>query len=673
MNKSNGMAIWQVDLLGTPRARRGTESVALRSRHTWALLASLLMEPETVNREVLAARFWPNAPQDRKSLGMCLVSLRKAFGSGCFITDRDTVRVRRAAFETDWERVESLRDAARAASDPYERRVGLRAAAALLRGRFIEGADTLECGDAFLRVWGARCDTLGADTLLELARNEEEGNEPDVAYETLGRALRRSPENGGVARSLWRSAQETGREKQARRLLAELGAEDLLTAPHPKQSAPAAARPPLPAALSHVLESLAIFAGAFPPDLARGLDADATPDVLAALAAAGRLHREETGDGGAWFVVPVPERETIRVRLSGERLHSLGRAYFRVIRRRLVAAHDELRPYTINERGAALARYEPHFVAVLADMLRKKPTAGRLEVIGILYSFGFAVLAASSRDWMERAAGDDTLPDTLRDNAKWMAGQFAYDRLDFAAAAVWFGRRTVGVTLPGDLEAQVAQLNALAMACHHAADYAGADLYARESLRLAEMLGQGLTLARSLYVFAEVIYSTGFPREALVASARHVSILRRHDDRLDLATGLYQHGVILHHAGERDAAIRAANDAIALYHAVGDHGGIADCLRLLATLRCELGAFGEAFVFAVQAREIYERLGVSASVAAMDEVFGDLHRAQGDHYAARKRYAASLSHWESVRHPRWITRLRKRLASVSAHSENSAA
>lgn len=101
---------WKLNFLGAPGAWCGGQQARLRSKETWAVLASLTMPVALrgesaigIGRETLADRFWSDSEttDPRTHLRQCLTSLRKAFGQHSLITDRQDVRIAPGWFTLD--------------------------------------------------------------------------------------------------------------------------------------------------------------------------------------------------------------------------------------------------------------------------------------------------------------------------------------------------------------------------------------------------------------------------------------------------------------------------------------------------------------------------------------------------------------------------------------------
>ncbi len=128
----------------------------LRSKETWAVLASLIVPPLLRNepygpvaRETLTNRFWSNCEAIDTSghLRQCLRSIRTALGESCLISDRHEVQIASGWFKTDIEQALLYYTRGLAADSIDDRLYWLTRAEHEMRGEFIEGW-TPDCPEA---------------------------------------------------------------------------------------------------------------------------------------------------------------------------------------------------------------------------------------------------------------------------------------------------------------------------------------------------------------------------------------------------------------------------------------------------------------------------------------------------------------------------------------------
>jgi predicted ATPase/DNA-binding SARP family transcriptional activator len=141
---------WRVELLGGLRVTRGERMITpFRRQRVEALFAYLAFYGHRAHpRGALIELLWPEIDPEvgRNNLRVLLHRLRDSLdepesaADGLLLTDRDTVRLRPAAFTTDVTDFAAALESAAAARDPVERARASTAAMALYRGELLPGA-----------------------------------------------------------------------------------------------------------------------------------------------------------------------------------------------------------------------------------------------------------------------------------------------------------------------------------------------------------------------------------------------------------------------------------------------------------------------------------------------------------------------------------------------------
>lgn len=226
------MEAWTIRLLGVPRAQRRSSNaqpeIRLRSKKTWAVLASLLLPvrlstpfaspPAVLSRQTLAQRFWGDRENPRLHLRQALASLKATFEEKnlhekWFQADEETVRVVPGAFVTDIDRIREAYGRALSATAPDERLHWLIEAEEEIGGPFLEAC--LQPGDQG-EPWivGQRAQVHGwlASILFALADAFEETGNLNGALAAARRAVAFQPHSAEAQRRVWRLAEQTGQE-----------------------------------------------------------------------------------------------------------------------------------------------------------------------------------------------------------------------------------------------------------------------------------------------------------------------------------------------------------------------------------------------------------------------------------------------------------------------------
>jgi DNA-binding SARP family transcriptional activator/tetratricopeptide (TPR) repeat protein len=202
--------------------------VRVDTRKAIALLAILAVEGRPVRRDVLAARLWPEATQERAraSLRRTLSALRTAVGSDAIESDRETIML-----TLEPHTVDLLGFDANAATSPHE-------ALDLYRGGFLEGFSVPDAPDFedWQRAEAERFQ-LRVDGLLDALVADAD---PTSAIKFARRRLQLDPLNEAACRQVMKALGASGDRAGAvsayrtlvRRLDLDLGVEPLAETTH---------------------------------------------------------------------------------------------------------------------------------------------------------------------------------------------------------------------------------------------------------------------------------------------------------------------------------------------------------------------------------------------------------------------------------------------------------
>lgn len=225
------MKLWRLQFLGVPCAHSDDQNARLRSKETWATLASLILpsllreeSPSPIARQTLIDRFWANSEAIEPSghLRQCLASLRAAFGERSLLSDRHDIQVAGGWLTTDIALALSAYQNALQASTTEERLGWLIQAEREIRGEFFEGwsPHTVEAQN-----WLMQTRSLVASRIVSilslLAETLEEVGELNGAFDIAQRILEFQPTHKEARESAWRLALATG-QKEAVHLLESL-------------------------------------------------------------------------------------------------------------------------------------------------------------------------------------------------------------------------------------------------------------------------------------------------------------------------------------------------------------------------------------------------------------------------------------------------------------------
>jgi DNA-binding SARP family transcriptional activator len=660
-------------VLGTPRiAPQGTERP--RSRLAWALLASLAVDPMTAHREQLADRFWPGQRNGRKSLRQALFSLRQTLGADRLDEDRESVRLRPGALNTDLNDLWHALAQDTAPGTAAARAAALTDAAALLRGPFLDGIDDPQGPTGWITRERTRCQHLTADLLMRLALSLEAVGNLRGAFESASRALQVDPEHPGVSQIVWRLGQASGQERLTRARLHELSLEALTA-----EQAQGNRLTPMEAdsfgtlvearlarlsdVLRRALSSLAVFPAPFTAEQALQI-AGVVVHELDPLVTAGVLRR----DAERWdFVAGI--RSVLWKRLTGEQ------------RRRLRERHrrffvEFIRPSRAVEQIQAECG---HFQAAVESIVDLPPTtADHVELAELL---GVYINRCPSN------------PDTVRSVIPYM--EFLTTHADTTIASSAASTRSrwelqVGNPMAAvhwaycafqlsrdlkDLANYLSSIENLLALTHHQGDDDGFDSAVQIAVQAAQDPAFPFPEAKSRSGFTERVYriltENALARrrldEALHWSDRCLALRETTMDPIDdEAHTWFLRGQILSHRQRVEEARQAWNRAMHGFRRQGDTHGVADCLQELGMLLARGGDDALGLSLLQQAISLFETCGDTAAVHAARGDQGDILCAAGDPQAARALYEAGLAFWAEQGHPRWTARFRERLDRLAA-------
>jgi DNA-binding SARP family transcriptional activator len=701
---------WSVNLLGVPSASRGGGGARLRSKETWAVLASLLL-PESLNgghrhfphpppcsRGTLALRFWGDSRNSpRACLRQSLASLRTAFDADCFLSvgERQDVQVRPNCFVTDIERMLASYHAALLAPSPEERVRHLTEAEGEIRGELLEGC--VEPGDAG-EMWllNRRADVRTKIVLVLTALLDaltEQGNR-NAALDVARRALQFHPADTDLRRRAWELAVATGQEDALREIEGAEGLGDAVARLRHRNADTLTPREgrlfgslflaqvsQLPADLREPFGRLSVLPGPFTARQARVI-CHVPKAALEALARTPLVDREEgdgSASGGRYFLPGVVRDAALRELPAATRNRLSGRlaAYCHDYVSGVMAAQSEKPPPPFE----TAERAEPFFRAALewhfTRMKRhQEATITKLiEIVGRLPLLGLSGLAREAVPHLRRASLDEAIPLPLRHYMVRVAGNtlfLSYDHggvIEFLTRAIAMENALADSFPP---EERMLCHAALAIAHHYAGDSPAALTYLREAQAHHEQTGRVVLVAESLRVQAEILNHLGEYEGALRACERAL-VLRRAicEDtsaavvaRHEVADALFWEGSTLFRLGRFGESTDSIREALSIWQETENATGIGHCLRLLGRLRAEEGVFGEAKAHLHHSILIHEGTGSAGCRIAAVEALADVLLREGKHAKAKPLYGECLAHHAAQQppHPDKVERFTQQVA-----------
>jgi len=159
----------------------------------------------------------------------------------------------------------------------------------------------------------------------------------------------------------------------------------------------------------------------------------------------------------------------------------------------------------------------------------------------------------------------------------------------------------------------------------------------------------------------------GRPRDEV---EMHLRVAREISERIgnqtDLAFVAFGEGETAFLYGNYDTALRASEEALAIYRELGRKDSIADSLSLLAEVHRKRGDYDAAQRGLEEALAICRELGRKDGVAGVLSLLAEIRRLRGDYDAARRGFEESLAIYRDLGRPREMTIASVRLEGTLA-------
>ncbi len=661
------MTHWNVQLLGPPAARNADGAVAhLRSKETWAVLASLLLEqalksasadftPRRLSRVTLAERFWGDKFDPPMHLRQALASLRRAFEKEAFYVDRETIQVAPGFFCTDIEEALGLFHAAQSCTDPEQKLALLMQAEEKIGGDFLEGCLTsLDEGAVWHTGVAAQIEAKTSAILTALAEEQRAVGHLNAAFDTALRLLAQFPHSPKAKQLAWDLAMDSGQETALHTLeqtqdyraalprIADLERKGKsLTARDSRlfeallEERLKALSPALIAHLSH----LAVFPAPFSAPLAKAVCAVPRASLFA-LQEAGLL--EPQGEAFAllrpvqnyvWKRVPAPEKKTLQ-----KEFYKICRAWIDDYRAGAAPRAPVFR---------SLDEVNPHFARVIASLLEAPLTEDALSFFLDIYTLGLIEILILHLDHFRRFAADAAQDVSLRIGISHLLGRIAQRRQEFSEALRCYD---LCLDLSGSCEAFVRNqyLAPKAQAAHYGGDSALAVQCLNEVIASGIAGNLRAQLGDAHRFLCEILNHFKDYERALFHAETARTLRDPHTERPEAtAYGLFWQGKTLLRLGRSTEGADCIDAALALWLEAGDSTGVGHCLRVLAELHIEEGRYVPAQVNLEHALLLHEQTGSEGCRIAAVEALAKLCAVRGRESAARLHLEECLAYYEA--------------------------
>jgi len=192
---------------------------------------------------------------------------------------------------------------------------------------------------------------------------------------------------------------------------------------------------------------------------------------------------------------------------------------------------------------------------------------------------------------------------------------------------------------PGD---RAALLGELASTLHSLGNLTEAKRLYRESLKIAEALGNRLGIASTLHNLAVLAQNRGDLAEAERLYRESLEIAKDLGHRSGIAITFHQLGILAQDRGDLPEAERLYRESLEIENDLGDRSGIASTLHQLGKLAQDRGDLPEAERLYRESLEIENDLGNRSGIASTLGKLGILAQARGDLVEAERLYRESL-------------------------------
>lgn len=669
--------IWEISLLGVPRAHQGSLQAHLRSRETWGVVASLVLPAAlgrstmegvvAVSRNNLAERFWSDARDPRHSLRQAICSIRTSFGEDFISSDHHNVSAA-AAYVTDIERIRTLYRRATECTEDSDRLELLAEAETLIHGSFLEGCvDTGESAYQWYLASKTSVDGLVLEVLACFGRLQESMGDINGAFDTTHRMLQYNPDDAGLIGRLW----ELGRRTNRPQLEEVIASSDLFEDALPRIKSRAKKGLPLSIRETRIFEhtfqdrlaglkkrtrqhvlSLSVLNGPFTAEFAQRVCS--TPaSILNELADTQFLERT----GKIFEFLPAVRTCALRLLPPKSRSSLEGRLF--------AACLEALKRYTNGECWHGIEAIEPAVPLLEAalELTRSgQVTAEAIYYVKCLRHCGLTALADRAIGWLESALDPGSPDVTIAYLAATCLGDLHSASHRFTEAVTCYERAleiAVSVGRPNEVANAHGQLS---VALHHA-EFSELALDHNEQQRKLwiELFGQQ-SVASCLRFRGEILTALRDYTGVLIALDEAEQIYRKLGNLpLGIAECRSWAAEALTKLGRFDEALDAAEESLGLRMDAEDWTGVGQCLNIIGAVRAQQGRYSEARAHVLHAIHLFEREGKMPSRAASLATLGDVYVRQNRVAEARTCYEEGLAFWQENGHERWSTVFKQRL------------
>ena len=287
----------------------------------------------------------------------------------------------------------------------------------------------------------------------------------------------------------------------------------------------------------------------------------------------------------------------------------------------------------------------------IEDLLEARYHLHALGDLTAVYLVSIAVILQletwSAREWEERLSRETLswMPNKSREAGALMhqLGNVAFHRGDFDGALDWYRQSLEIAEQLGDRAGMAGSYHQLGMVAQARGDYDGAFAWYHQALTLFKPLGDRAGMAGSYGQLSMVAQARGDYDGALDWVRQSQVLFEQLGDRAGIARSYHQLGMVAQDRGDYDDALGWYRQALALFEQLGDRAGMAGSYHQLGIVAQVHGNYDGALGWYRQALTIFEQLGDCAGLGHSYHNVGMIAHSRGDYDSALGWYCQSLA------------------------------
>ena len=669
------MTHWNIQFLGIPTASRNGQTVRLRSKIAWAVLASLLLDtpPPRLSRAALAEQFWEDKNDPRTHLRQAIQSLKDNFGEDAFSIDRDTIQAIPGYFKTDIGEMMRFYQEAQSLSDSEMRLSLLCEAERKIGGTFLdECLSPLDVGGLWHTGVAIGIEAKITQVFLALLEAYRNTNNLNGAFDIALRLLTLSPNHPAGKKLAWELAVKTGQEKALEVLesvqdyrLALPRVTEMERKGHSLTSRDARLfetlleerLKTLPATLKNHLMSLALFPAPLSAPLAQEV-CDVSLSSLTALVDADLV----TLKGGRYALLEVIKRVLWR-QVSASDKRAFNHCLTKICSEWVVS--PESNHLHCSPIFASVEEARPYVDFVLEERLASPITAQTLDFLFSLDAAGLQDLMPSRLTRLKSAAQDRANEQSLRVSLARIVGNILCNQRDFREATRWFD---LALTLTTQTHREVHKdlLFQKAQSAHYGGDSEAAVLCLQEIISSGREEGSSAQVASAHRFLCEVLNHLRKYEVALVHVETAYALHQKMGSLpVTLADARFWQGKTLIKLNRVPEAEPYIHEALDLWQEVGEKTGVGHCLRTIAGLQMEQKRYALALANLDHAISLHRQTENEGCRIAAVEVRAELCLRRGRTEEYRRHLEECLTYYEAQGRNEKATSLRTLLTALT--------